>query len=218
MCVCVSVSVCVCVCECVHVHVCVCVCACVSVFVSVCVCVCMCVCVVVLHIICTSVCLYVCTCLFTCTYACVNHVNLLTGWPNQLGEPQFVDIHRQGRSYELGVKLNPPDYVGGLTEEIGLQYDIVLADSGNFFEERYHIKSIAPSNIGEYLLVQLLKDFIIGFEHLHNVYYLFMRMSVKYAKNSGLAEIIALPEDSHFLKVDTLCAFVGKTIGNCYRL
>ena len=144
-----------------------------SVFVSVCVCVCMCVCVVVLHIICTSVCLYVCTCLFTCTYACVNHVNLLTGWPNQLGEPQFVDIHRQGRSYELGVKLNPPDYVGGLTEEIGLQYDIVLADSGNFFEW-YYIKSIAPSNIGEYLLVQLLKDFIIGVEHPHNIYYLFM--------------------------------------------
>ena len=158
-------------------------------------------------------CAHVCA----CTYACVSHVNLLTGWPNQPGAPQFVDIHRQVRRYELGVKLNPPDYVGGLTEEIGLQYDIVLADSGNFFEW-YYIKSIAPSNIGEYLLVQLLKDFIIGFEHLHNVYYLFMRMSVKYAKNSGLAEIIALPEDSHFLKVDTLCAFVGKTIGNCYRL
>ena len=151
-----------------------------------------------------------CVCLYVCVLASVSGL-ILIGWPNQLGRPEFVNLHRHGYLYELAVKLQPPDYTGGLTADTGLQYEIHLADAGNYDKE-YFITSIDPSNITEFLIVPLLKDFIIGKHHLHNVYYLLTRMMFR-SRNSGLAQIIALPGDSPFLIIDTLCTFFGET--NC---
>ena len=86
-------------------------------------------------------------------------------------------------------------------------YDVYLADAGEFIDP-YFVDTINASRASEGVLIQLGKDFVNGLGAVENVYYLTVSLRLN---NKSLSSIIALPDLSPQLKVETICTFIGET-------
>ena len=117
----------------------------------------------------------------------------------------MIDFKSRVNRFELGAKVHPPDYLAGLTVE-SIFYSIYLADAGES-EIPYFVDSINASSASEGVRIQLRKDFINGLGALENVYYLTVSLGLK---NNSLSNIVALPDLSPHLQVDTICTFFGE--------
>ena len=132
-----------------------------------------------------------------------------TGWPNRPGRPELVSHNNR---FTIEVKLHRPDYLGGLTVDDGLQYQVYVAYAGNSFDGgntyangNFYAKTDA-SNTSTITKIDLKHVHITGLNSLWNVY----RITVDIVTtNRTLVRIAAFPEKSPPLQLNTLCDLVG---------
>jgi len=107
----------------------------------------------------------------------------------------------------LLVKLHPPDYLGGLTEE-QWQYDIYLAGSVLGLDRAFQDTAL-PSNSNISITLDTNIQLLGGVGSLLNTYYVTTQLALKYDPTLSLFDINALPKGSPFLRVRTFCELSG---------
>ena len=123
-----------------------------------------------------------------------------TGWPNHPGKPKLISYSSHSNGFTLEVKLYQPDYLGGLTAEDGLRYDIYR--TSNIYRE-----DVDASNATTVISIELNSDVLItGPSSLWSVHSFNAQIKTS---NLSLMGIAALPEGSPFLKVDVWCDLIG---------
>jgi len=131
----------------------------------------------------------------------------LIGWPNHPGRPELLAHSSFSNGYNLQVKLHPPDYMGGITEE-QWQYDVYLAGSVLNFSGGIQDTAV-PFNPTVNITLGTNLQLLGGVESLLNTYYVTTQLALKYDSTSPLLDINALPIGSPFLLVRTFCEIIG---------
>ena len=120
----------------------------------------------------------------------------MTGWPNHPGKPELISYSSRSNGFTLELKLYQPDYLGGLTADDGLRYDI----SG-------YREDVDASDATSTVSIELNSDVLItGASSLWSVHSFNVQIKTN---NRSLLGIAALPNGSPFLNVDIWCDLIG---------
>ena len=131
----------------------------------------------------------------------------MIGWPNYPERPELLAHSSNSNGFQLTVKLYPPDYLGGITEE-QWRYDVFLSGSVNNFSGGI-LGSTVPSNPTVNMTLGTNILLLGGVGSLLNTYYITTQLALKYDPTLSLVDISALPTGSPSLVVRTFCELIG---------
>ena len=131
----------------------------------------------------------------------------MIGWPNHPGRPELLAHSSFSNGFSIVIKLHPPDYMGGITEE-QWRYDVYLADSGLNFDGDF-LDTAIPSNPIINITLEKNVQIFVGVGSLLNTYYVTTQLALQYNPTLSLADINALPTGSPFLLLRTFCELIG---------
>ena len=135
----------------------------------------------------------------------------MIAWPNYPGRPELLAHSNNSNEFKLVIKLHPPDYLGGITEEL-FQYDVYVADSANSdFEEQYSGRAFYP-NLTVNINLNTNVHINGGVDSLLNTYRVTAQLEI-WRVNQTIQDffrhISALPRGSPSLVVRTFCELIG---------